>query len=184
MSARSDARKQFAKEQELEKLRKQKELRDQARAVKKEQLDEKLATMTPNEATEYMKKVNRPKVIAAAVIGLIFLSIIIAVASGSSSSSPNASTVTSTSSTPTPDAGSQLACDHFRNVMSDLSGGLLTDAEFRTKLQEIYSDAWVSTESGIAENAKSMLASFTSGDSGGTKTAMAGFSAACTAIGH
>ena len=49
------------------------------------------------------------------------------------------------------DAPAQLACGHFANVMGDFSKGILTSAEMRTKIQEVYDNASVSANKGIPE---------------------------------
>lgn len=86
------------------------------------------------------------------------------------------------------DAGANLACTHFRNVASDAANGLLTPEEVRTKLQEVYSDARVSSSPGIADGARRMLAAVTTLIQGGGsdaeyKAAISAFSDACTAAG-
>ena len=121
--------------------------------------------------------------IIAAVIALFVIGIIASAAGGNKGTSSGANTPTVAAS-PTADAGAQLGCDHFRNVMSDVSAGLLTDAELRTKIKEIYSDAWVSTNDGIAPAAQAMLSADTAGDTNALKTAFTDFSTACAAIGH
>lgn len=60
-----------------------------------------------------------------------------------------------------PDAGAQLACVHFTNVIRDASDGVLTDAELRDKLKEVADDASVSAEPGVADAARRLLAAAT-----------------------
>lgn len=61
------------------------------------------------------------------------------------------------------DASAQLACTHWRNVESDIRAGILTDAEIRTKIQEVYNDAQYSDTPGIAQGAQNLLADVTIG---------------------
>ena len=55
-----------------------------------------------------------------------------------------------------------LACDHFRNVAGDASDGLLTDAELREKLKEVYDNS-IGAAPEITAAARDMLAAITSG---------------------
>lgn len=57
---------------------------------------------------------------------------------------------------------SALACDHFRHVLDDASDGVLSDAELRTKLQEVEDDASIASPS-VQAAARSLLAAVTSG---------------------
>lgn len=91
-------------------------------------------------------------------------------------------TPTATASTVADDAAN-LACTHFRNIMSDISKGLLTDAEIRTKIQQVYDTAQVSTKPGIAPDAQAMLAAATANDGTAFTNAAAAFSDACTKLG-
>jgi len=96
---------------------------------------------------------------------------------GCSSSTP------ATTSPTIADDGASLACSHFRNVMGDASKGLLTDAELRTKIQEVYDSAHVSANPGIASDAQAMLAAATANDGTAFTNAIAAFSDACVAVG-
>jgi hypothetical protein len=62
-----------------------------------------------------------------------------------------------------PDASAQAACAHFRNIMSDVAAGVLTDAELREKFREVHRSASVSEEPGLAETGTKLLASMTTG---------------------
>ena len=86
------------------------------------------------------------------------------------------------SSAPTADAGAQLACEHFRNVVKDAGAGILTLAEERTKIQEFYDSAKVSSNAGISDNAQAMLATITSGDGLTFRSAGDSFLSACMAV--
>lgn len=112
------------------------------------------------------------KAISSAVISIVIFTI-----SGCSSNP-------AVSSAPTADAGAQLACEHFRNVVKDASAGILTPAEERTKIQEVYDSAKVSSNVGIADNAQAMLAAITSGDGSTFGSAGDTFLSACTAVGQ
>jgi hypothetical protein len=174
MNAKREAQRQFAKEQELEKLRQAKEIKEQARAAN-------LDAMAPEEQTVYTKKQSRKKLILAAVAALIIISAIGATASGNKTTPSAASAAITT--TPVADAPAQMGCDHFRNVMSDVAAGLLTDSELRTKIKEVYDSAYVSTNTGIAPAATAMLAAITAGDSNALTTAIKDFGTACTDLG-
>jgi|GEM_PF-2635934 len=172
MSARKDARKEFAKEQELERLR-----------AKKESQQAFLASLTPEELAARKKSGNKKMLIGAAIVAAIIIAI--AIGGGSKSSTDTStSTTTTTTATDAADAGASLGCDHFRNITSDAAKGLLTDAELRDKLKQVYSDAEVSSNSGISSGATEMLSAITSGDTTAFTTAINDFSAACTAVGH
>lgn len=77
------------------------------------------------------------------------------------------------------DASAKLACGHWRNVAADASKGLLTDAELREKVKEVYDDAWVSEEPGIASGAEALLRAVTMNDGDALVAAMGEFTTAC-----
>jgi len=83
---------------------------------------------------------------------------------------------------PVADAPAQLACGHFVNVMGDFSKGILTTAEMRTKIQEVYSNASISTNKGIPDGATAMLAAVTADDGTAFLTAAGAFMTACNAL--
>lgn len=87
------------------------------------------------------------------------------------------------SSGPSPSEGSSLACDHFRNVMGDVSKGLLSDEELRTKLKQVYDDSDIATP-GVQSAAQAMLSADTNGDQQGVLAAAGDMDKACTAAGH
>ena len=126
------------------------------------------------------KKMGLGKKILIGFVGAFVLLIAISAMGPKIQPSPAAQATAS----PTADAGAQLSCDHFRNVASDISKGLLTDAEMRTKIKEVYNDAWISTSPNIASSATAMLSADTAGDATALKTAFSDFGAACAAIGH
>ena len=92
---------------------------------------------------------------------------------------PAKSTSTGTSA----DASAELACGHFRNVVSDINDGLLTPGEVRVKIQEVYDTASVSENAGIADGARSMLAAATADNGPEFLLAMNGFADSCRAAG-
>lgn len=96
----------------------------------------------------------------------------------------SSSTASTASSGPTPDASAQLACDHFRNVISDVGKGLLDNAEFRVKLKQIYSDGYTSDNAGIATGVTAMMKADTAGDQASLETSVKDFSTACATLGH
>ncbi|MEX0755000.1 MAG: hypothetical protein WD556_07775 [Actinomycetota bacterium] len=81
------------------------------------------------------------------------------------------------------DAGANLACTHFRNVSSDYSAGILTLRELREKLIEVYDDAKLSSEPGIASSGRKMLADLTHGDLDAFARSIGSFDRACLAAG-
>ena len=81
------------------------------------------------------------------------------------------------------DAGAELACTHFRDVLSDATAGILTDSELRTKLGEVYSNARISENPGIARDSQAMLAAATQGDSASLQGAATSFSLDCAGVG-
>lgn len=99
---------------------------------------------------------------------------------GCSSSTPSAK---ASPSGPIADAGAQLACGHFTDVMADFSKGLLTPTEMRAKLQEVYDSASVSQNAGIPDGATAMLRDSTADDGTTFLTDSVSFSAACNALG-
>lgn len=119
-------------------------------------------------------------VVLVAVL-LVVLLVLVAVLTGcaSTSSSSNASGATVQA-----DASAQLACSHFRNVVADEANGVLTDAELRNKLKEVYGDARYSSNAGIAGGARAMLAAVTQGDPAGLRRGLDAFGGACTRIGQ
>ena len=80
------------------------------------------------------------------------------------------------------DGGAYLACSHAAGVFDDWQHGLLTPGELRDKTKEIYSDASVSTEPGIASNAQAMLAAATSDDDASYIMAASAFVDACNKL--
>lgn len=61
------------------------------------------------------------------------------------------------------DAAATLACQHFSNVLGDVRDGVLTDSEFRAKMQEVNDDAKVSEDAQVRNSARDLLAAVTSG---------------------
>lgn len=96
----------------------------------------------------------------------------------------SSSSASDVSSGPTPDASAEMACDHFRNVISDVGKGLLSNDEFRAKLKEVYGDGYVSTNAGIASGVTAMMRADTAGDVPALKNAIADFATACIGVGH
>ena len=84
---------------------------------------------------------------------------------------------------PKADASAELGCGHFRNIMGDVSAGILTDAELRTKIKEVYDTAYVSENAGIPDAARAMLAAITADDSNAFVAAVTAFDGACRAVG-
>ena len=104
--------------------------------------------------------------------------VVVVLSTSGCSSSPTSSAL------PAADAGAQLSCEHFRNVVRDAAAGILTPAEERTKIQEVYDSARASSDAGIADNAQAMLASITTGDGSNFGNAGKAFLNACKRIGQ
>lgn len=62
-----------------------------------------------------------------------------------------------------PDATAKLACTHFRNVMDDISDGVLTDAQIQAKAKQVDANASASSWPGLAEASRDFLAAVTTG---------------------
>lgn len=77
---------------------------------------------------------------------------------------------------------SQLACEHFRNVMRDAADGVLTDAELRVKLKEVDDDTGIATPE-VQAAGRAMLKAITAGDVPAFTAAIKGMGEACTAAG-
>jgi hypothetical protein len=87
--------------------------------------------------------------------------------------SPNTTTQPQTTAAPAtaepqpadnePDASAKAACEHFRNIMSDVANGILTDAELREKFRGVHRSASISDEPGLAQAGTKLLASMTTG---------------------
>ena len=81
----------------------------------------------------------------------------------------------------TGDASARLACRDFYGIARDAD--LVTNAELRGRVQDMYdSHASVSETPGIAEAARAMLATLTSGDVGAFGDAVSDMDAACGPI--
>ncbi len=87
----------------------------------------------------------------------------------------------SSSSTPTPDAS--LACDHYRNVMTDIGKGVLTPAEIRTKTKEISDNAAIAPAA-VQTAATQMLAATTADNGDAFLKASSAMDSACSAAGR
>lgn len=73
---------------------------------------------------------------------------------------------------------SSLACEHFSNIMGDVTAGILTDAELRTKISEVRDSA---TSSGVRSAATTMLAAITRRDKVAVVSAASDLADACKA---
>ena len=82
------------------------------------------------------------------------------------------------------DPSAAAACSHFRNIMGDVSDGILTPVELRTKLQEVNDTARrTNAPDDIQTEATAMVAAATA-DNGNSLTASIGrMDTACTAAG-
>lgn len=78
------------------------------------------------------------------------------------------------------DDKSSHACLHFRNIAGDISKGLLTDAEMRSKFKEVNDNAIIGTKA-VQKAAQSMLSAATIGDASDVLSAMGDMDKACKA---
>jgi hypothetical protein len=69
-----------------------------------------------------------------------------------------------TTEAPKASASANLACRHWRNVIEDGAAGILTPAEAREKIKEVWDDAQVADEEPIRTAARNLLASVTQGE--------------------
>lgn len=81
------------------------------------------------------------------------------------------------------DGSTQLACEHFRNVMGDVGNGLLTVPELREKTKEFYSTGQRSEISQVRTATRQMLAAITAGDTDAYMAASKRMDAACDQMG-
>lgn len=96
-------------------------------------------------------------------------------ADGSSSGSDSTDSDSSSGAS----ASAELACEHFRNIMGDVSDGVLTDSELREKLKEVDSDAYVADEADIVAASRDMLAAATTGGVSDLTVAVTDMDSAC-----
>lgn len=128
-----------------------------------------------------------PKVnpVLSFILGLVIVVLVVAVLNWGWGSISNDDSPTTSSETDgsKEDVRAEFACTHFRNILSDVQAGIYTDAELRTKLQEVYDDARYSTARGIGPNAEQMLRGITTGDQDVLMSGVAEFSASCDELG-
>jgi hypothetical protein len=115
-----------------------------------------------------------------AIFGVI---VIVAVIGGCSAMAVNTDTSSSSSSSAGGDTSTQASCSHFRDIASDMSKGILTDTEIRSKMQEVYDTASISLDPGIPDGAQALLAAATAGDPTALATAISAFSTSCSNVG-
>lgn len=90
---------------------------------------------------------------------------------------------TNTSSSGGSDNATGASCEHFRNIVGDISKGILSDTEIRGKMQEVYDTASISLDPGIPDGAQALLAAATAGDPAAMATAISAFSTSCSNVG-
>jgi hypothetical protein len=180
MTARGKAKKEFAKEQELDKLRWKNEQQIQAKLDKQDALDAKLALMSPDERAAYDKNLKRTNVIAALILVAIVIAIAAAIASSRHSTDQTSAVVTPTTS----DSSTvSLPCNHFRNVMRDISKGILSTPEIRQKMKEVNGLTDISQPADVQSAAIGLLAAATQDDAAAFLTAVSAMDKACSAAG-
>jgi hypothetical protein len=97
---------------------------------------------------------------------------------GALTSNSNSSSDT-TSSLSSGDSSTRVSCSHFRDITSDISKGILSDTEIRSKMQEVYDSASISSDPGIPGGGQALLSAATAGDSTALALAISAFSTAC-----
>lgn len=85
---------------------------------------------------------------------------------------------TSTGGGGSPEGHSSLACEHFTNIMGDVTSGILTDAELRSKISEVRDSA---TSSAVRSAATDLLAAITRRNNTAVVTAASDLADACAA---
>jgi hypothetical protein len=80
-------------------------------------------------------------------------------------------------------AAAELACTHFRNIVGDISKGILTDAEARSKFQEVNDNASIADEPDIVAGGDELVASMTTGTSDDVLAAIGDMDSACSDAG-
>jgi hypothetical protein len=89
-----------------------------------------------------------------------------------------------TVSEPEVDASTRVSCEHFRNIMSDVAQGILSDAELRDKIKEVNESASVSERADIRAGGVAMLRAMTTGTTEDLLTAAGEFDTACDRAGQ
>lgn len=85
----------------------------------------------------------------------------------------------SSTSEPSGSASAGAACEHFHNVASDFSDGIMTQEELREKLREVDSAAAASDDTQVKSAAREMFAAVTSGTEEEFNDAVRSMSSAC-----
>ena len=162
MGYASKARKEFAKEQELEKLRARKNQQDARKAEADKQANARWESLTQEERealTPQMEKSAKRKKFTKVAIVLVIIALGIIGSKQSqttSSQSPAASTRSSI------DIMTQKSCEDFTAASSGISKGITTGSEARKQIQSVYNNAQYSTDADIVAAATEMLAAITS----------------------
>jgi hypothetical protein len=116
-----------------------------------------------------------------AIIGIV---VFIALLGGCGALASASNSTTSSSSTPSSgNSSTDASCSHFRDIASDISKGILSDTEIRSKMQEVYDSASISLDPGIPDGAQALLAAATAGDPTALTTAISAFSTSCSNVG-
>jgi hypothetical protein len=79
-------------------------------------------------------------------------------------------------------ADARLACDHYRNVLGDVSQGILTPSEIRSKMKQVNDDAIIAPAD-VQSAATGLLAAATQDDGTAFLGAIGTMSKACAAAG-
>lgn len=99
------------------------------------------------------------------IAGIALATASLAAGCGSSSSSSSSSN------------RSVMACDHWNNIRGDVSAGILTDAELRSKISEVRSSA---TNQAVESAATTLLAGITSRDNSDIAAGARALNSACS----
>lgn len=97
----------------------------------------------------------RTAVILAGLVALIVVVVVI---------SPNDGPEPAPASDRSSDTSARAACRHMANVVDDAAAGILTDAEIRSKLREVYDSARFADDREVADLAEDALAAATARD--------------------
>jgi hypothetical protein len=81
------------------------------------------------------------------------------------------------------DASASLACGNFYSALVDLESGVLTDAELRARLQDVYRDAKYSELPSVRDAASGMLSAMTGGSAADLADAINHMRSACSSAG-
>lgn len=127
-----------------------------------------------------VSKVLKISLIGFAVLFLLF--IIFAIVSPS----PTTSEKTTEKESQEIDASATIACRDFRKAIVDVKNGILTDEEFRERIQKVYNNARLADEKiapDVSDSSLKLLQAITSGTTKETTEATTSLEKACSGPG-